>query len=210
MYATVRLILILALGAWLCSACQPSTTASPADPTPLSESTAAPQLDPDIEEHAVYAALLESEFASENIKQVLIVDHTRVEKPERLEGDLVNFQENTPLAPELVASFKERNQQPYPLEPSMDLGLEYQLLTQEQIDELRPQDEASDWKLFYEKYPNAMGFTYLSRAGFNADLSQALVYVSVYRYEQPILGGYYLMSRQDGRWSVEAGLEWLT
>jgi hypothetical protein len=176
----------------------------------VSESTPAPQLNPDIEEYAVYAALLESEFVSENTKLVLIVDHTRVEKPERLEGDLVSFQENTPLAPDLVASFKERNQQPYPLEPTMDLGLEYQLLTQEQIDELRPQDEASGWKLFYEKYPNAVGFVYLSRAGFNADLSQALVYVSRYHYEQPILGGYYLLTRQDGRWLVEAGFEWVT
>ena len=128
MYATVRFILILALGAWLCSACQQSTTASPADPTPVSESTPAPQLDPDIEEYAVYAAVLESEFVSENTKLVLIVDHTRVEKPEHLEEDLVSFQKNTPLAPDLVASFKERNQQPYPLEPNMDLGLEYQLL----------------------------------------------------------------------------------
>ena len=138
------------------------------------------------------------------------MDHTRVEKPERLEEDLAEFQENIPLAPELVASFRERNQQPYPLEPVLDLRLEYQLLTQEQVDELRPQDEASEWKLFYEKYPHAVGFIYLSRVGFNTDLSQALVYFGWYRYEQPILGGYYLMSRKDGRWFVKEGYVWET
>ena len=154
--------------------------------------------------------MIESEFAGENIKQVLIVDQTRVEKPERLEGDLVEFQNSIPLPTELVASFKERNQQPHPIEPNLDLALEYQLLTQEQIDELRPQDEASGWKLFTEKYPDTAGFIYLSRTGFNDDLNQALVYFVWCRYEQPILGGYNLLRKQDGVWVVEKGLEWNT
>ncbi|MFC2025576.1 TolB family protein [Chloroflexota bacterium] len=42
MYTRARVILILALCAWFCTACQPGTTASPASPTPVSESTAAP------------------------------------------------------------------------------------------------------------------------------------------------------------------------
>jgi hypothetical protein len=210
MYVTVRFILVLALGVWLCAACQVSGTPSPDGHTPASESTAAPQSDSEKEEYAVYAALLESKFKSENTKQVLVMDHTRVNKPSLLERDLASFQEEFPLAPELVASFKERNQQPYLLKPVLDLGLEYQLLSQEQVDELRPLDEASGWKLFYEKYPQAVGFIYLSRVGFNADLSLALVYISRYHYEQPIQGGYYLMSKQDGRWVVEGGFEWIT
>jgi hypothetical protein len=84
------------------------------------------------------------------------------------------------------------------------------LLTQEEVDELRPLDEASGWKLFYEKYPDSVGFIHLSRVGFNADLSQALVYIARYHYEQPLLGGYYLMTRQDGRWVIESSLEWIT
>ena len=210
MYVRARFILILALGACLCASCQQSATPSPASPTPTRLSTATPQLDPDIEEYAVYAAILEGTFVREDTKQVLIMDHTQTQEPVVMEDFLADFQENTPLAPELVASFKERNQGPHPLEPVLDLEVEYQLLTQEEVDELHPQDEASGWKLFYEKYPDTVGFIHLSRVGFNADLSQALVYIAHYHYQQPLLGGYYLMTRQDGRWVVETGYEWIT
>jgi hypothetical protein len=195
MYARARSILILALGAFLCISCQQSATPPP---------------DPDIEEYVVYNDLLEAEFKDGEIDQVLIIDHTRVNHTELMETDLAAFHEHTPLAPELVTSFKERNQESYLLKPALDFGMEYQLLTQEEVDELRPLDEASGWKLLYEKYPNSYGFVYLSRVGFNAELSQALVYTSSYHYEQPIKGGYYLMIRQDGRWVVETGYEWMT
>ncbi len=174
------------------------------DPTPTSN------LDPDMEEIAVYNALLASQFPGDNIDQVLIIDHTRVNQTSLLEMDLTRFQESASPAPELISSFKERNQQPYPLKPVLDFGLEYQLLTQEEVDNLRPLDEVSGWKLFYEKYPNSVGFIYLSRIGFSADFSQALVYMSQYHYDQPIRGGYYLMTRQDGGWVIETGMEWMT
>jgi hypothetical protein len=168
------------------------------------------QSDQDIEEYAVYNALFEKEFEGDSINQVLIIDRTRVNNSALLEKDLTEFQKNTPLSPELVASFKGRNQQSYPLEPMLDFGLAYQLWSQEEVDVLRQQDEASGWKLFYEKYPNTYGFVYLSRVGFNADFSQALVYISSFHYEQPIKGGYYLMTRKDGRWIIESGYEWIS
>lgn len=212
-----RISLIYVLGAWLIAACQ--QTSAPAartqavtleSPTPTQSSTATPQLDPDIEEYAVYAAFLNDRFANQNTKQVLIMDHTRVNQPKLLQQDLSNFQEYTPIAPELVSSFLERNQQSYPLKPALELRLEYQLMSQDEVDELQPLDEASDWKLFYQKYPYTVGFLYLSRVGFNQDFSQALVYFDQYHYDQPIIGGYYLLNRVDGRWEVGEGMEWIT
>ena len=206
MYAKVRFILMLAFGAYLCTSCHQGSTLSPGSLTPVSESTATPQPDPDIEEYAVYNDLLEAQFKGNNLDQVLIIDHTRVNSAGLLEQDLTAFQEYSPLAPELVTSFKERNQQPYPLKPILD----FQLLSQEEVDELHPLDEASGWKLLYEKYPNSYGFVYLSRVGFNADFSRALVYMDTFHYEQPLMGGYYLLVKQDGRWVVENGYEWMT
>ena len=210
MNVTARIILVLVLGASLCAACQQSATPSPTSPTPTSRPTAAPQLDPDIEEYTVYTALLESSFTGEYTKQILIMDHTRVPNPGLVEQNLTDFQEGFPLDEELINSFKEQNQQPYLLEPVLELKWEYQLLSQEEVDEFRPQDEASGWQLFYEKYPGGVGFIYLSRVGFNADLSQALVYYEHYHYDQPILGGYYFMTRQEGGWVKEYGYEWMT
>jgi len=210
MYLTARFLLMLTIGTWYCAACQPIATPSTAETLPDSRPTAAQNLDPDTEEYAVYAALLEGRFTGGETEQVLIVDHTRVNKAESVERDLTQFQEVVPLTPELVASFKERNQQSNPLKPNLDLSIEYQLLSQEEIDELQPKDEASGWKLFYELYPKSVGFVYLSRVGFSADFSQALVYYSIYRYEQPIMGGYTLLNREDGRWVVGEGYEWMT
>jgi len=223
MYVRVRYILILAFGAYLCASCQqistpvPTTstpvsevtaTTSPATSTPLSEPTTTPQTDPDIEEYAVYNDLLASKFKGADIDQVLIIDHTRVHKTKVSEKDLTEFDEYLPLAPELVASFVERNQQPYPVKPVLDFGMEYQLLTQAEVDELRPLDEASGWKFLYEKYPNSYGFVYLSRVGFNADFSQALVHISTFHYEQALEGGYYLMIRQVEGWEIESSYVW--
>jgi len=206
-----RITLTLAIGACLCAACQQSAIPSPASPTPTRLSTTTPQLDPDTEEYVVYAAILEGTFIRDDTKQVLIMDHTQTQEAVVMESFLADFQESTLMAaPELVTSFKERNQQSHPLEAVLDLEVEYQLLTQEEVDELRSLDESSGWKLFYEKYPDTVGFIHLSRVGFNADLSQALVYIAHYHYQQPLLGGYYLMTRQDGRWVVESGLEWIT
>jgi len=171
MHTRIRFILILTFGASLFASCQKISTAVPDTSTPARDSTDAPQTDPDSEEYVVYNALLESKFAGDPIDRILIIDHTRVNSPGLMERDLEVFQENTPLATELVTNFKERNQQPYQLKPDLNFGVDYQLLTQKEVDEMRPLDEASGWRLLDEKFPNSYGFVYHSRVGFNADFS---------------------------------------
>jgi hypothetical protein len=210
MNVKARIILILIIGTSLCAACQQETITSAPDPTATMQPTETPQLDRDIEESAVYKALLKDSFRGDFIEQYLIMDQTRVNHPALLEQDLENLQEYKPLDEGLMADFLAVNQQPSPLEPILDIDLEYQLLTQEEIDELRPLDEESGWQLYYEKFPNAVGFIYFSRVGFNADLTQALVYYEQYRYDQPITGGYQVLNRQDGEWVGEYGYQWDT
>ena len=41
-------------------------------------------------------------------------------------------------------------------------------------------------------------------------ISPVLVYFEWSRYEQSILGGYFLMSKQDGLWVIEQAYEWIT
>jgi len=209
MNVTARITLILVIGASLCAACQQAASPSAPDPTETLEPTEAPALNRNTEEIAVYSALLAYEFKGD-ISQFLIVDQTQLPSTGLVDEQLGDFQEKNPLDQVLLTNFLEVNQQPSALNPDMDLGLEYQLMTQEEIDELAPLDEASGWKLFDEKYPNAVGFIYLSRVGFNADLNQALVYYERYYYDQPINGGYLFLTRQDGKWVVEYGYEWMT
>jgi hypothetical protein len=210
MNARIQSILILAFGACLCASCQQNPIHTPEGSPSVNASPPTSQPDPNIEEYAVYNDLLKAQFMGDELDQILIIDHTRVNSTKLMEQDLATFQEYTPLSPELVASFKERNQQSYPLNPVLDFGAKYQLLTQEEVDELCPLDEASGWKLLYEKYPNSYGFVYLSRVGFNIDFSEALIYIESFHYDQPIKGGYYLMVKQNGRWVVENSFEWMS
>ena len=210
MNTRIQLILILVFSAWVCTSCQPNPIHTPASATSVSVPTLQPKPDPDIEEYAVYNDFLAAEFKGDKLDLILIIDHTRVNIKKLMEQNLAAFQEHTSLGTELVSSFKERNQQPYPLNPVLDFGVKYQLLTQEEIDQLRPLDEASGWKLLDERYPKSYGFVYLSRVGFNADFSEALIYTESFHYDQPIKGGYYLMVKQDGRWVVENSYEWMT
>lgn len=209
MNVKARIILILVIGASLCASCQQGVTPLTSRSTPTQQPTETPQLDRDIEESAVYEALLKDSFRGE-IEQYLIMDQTRVNHQTLLEQDLENLQEYKPLDKELMEEFIAVNKQPSPLEPILDIDLEYQLLSQAEIDALRPLDEESGWQLYYEKFPNAVGFLYLSRVGFNADLSQALVYYEQYHYDQPITGGYQVLNRQDGEWVSEYGYQWDT
>jgi len=210
MNMTARIILILVICASLCTACGQAGLPLTTSPTATPQPTEAPPLDRDVEESEVYSAMLNGAFMSDRVGLYLIVDHTRVNNPGLLEQDLENFQKDTPLETGLVEDFLAVNQQPSALEPLLDIDLPYQLFTQEEIDELHPLDKESGWQLFDEKFPNAVGFLYLSRVGFNADLSQALVYYERYMYDIPVSGGYYLLTRQDGQWVIESGYEWIT
>ena len=138
------------------------------------------------------------------------MDHTSVVNSGLLEQHFDMIQENTPLPPDLKASFVERNQHPYPLEPELDLDVKYQLLSQEKVDALQPMDKASNWKLFDQKFPETVGFIYLSRVGFSDDMNKALIYYEQYHYDQPLIGGYTIYTWQDGEWVGEGSLEWMT
>ena len=219
MNINTRVIPIFVISISLCTACHQGSMPTPDGLTPSGQSTPqaetpsldqstptqqlseAPQKYPDIEEYAVYAALIKNEFSGDYIEQVLIMDHTAGVSQELLELNLKEWG----ITPDevVVESFLVRNQKSNQLEPNLDMELDYQLLTQEEVDEFRPQYESGGWEAFNEKYPNASGFLTFSRVGFNADVSQALVFFEESMYDQLIEGGYYFMVWQDGQWVVE-------
>jgi len=210
MNVKARIILIFVICTSLCAACGQAGPPPTASPTATPQPTDAPQLNREVEESVVYATLLTHSFKGDFIEQYLIVDHTRVNNPGLLEQDLENLQEYKPLKEGVMEDFLAANQQPSALGPILDIDLQVQLLTQEEIDELRPLDKESGWQLYNEKFPNAVGFIYLSRVGFNPDLTQALVYYEQYHYDQPITGGYQVFNWQDGQWVAEYGYQWDT
>jgi len=98
-----------------------------------------------------------------------------------------------------VASFQDRNNADSVLDGSFDASMNVALLTRQGFDEIF---QEGGWDGFYQRYPNANGFTTLSRVGFNEDLSQALVYMGTMSGPLAGVGYYYLLEKKDGIWQI--------
>jgi hypothetical protein len=97
-------------------------------------------------------------------------------------------------------SYLDRNAQPSQLSPDMDLGVEYVLLSSDELSMIFNQPDGGD--VFHQKYSNA-GYTVFSRVGFNRTLDQALVYVG--SMAGPLMGSgyYYLLEKENGEWLLK-------
>ena len=83
---------------------------------------------------------------------------------------------------------------------SMNVGVEYQLLSADEFAEISSQ---SDWgNVLKEKYPDSNGYMFFSRVGFNNAHDQALIYVG--RVYGPLAGeaSYYLLEKKDAKWMI--------
>jgi hypothetical protein len=101
---------------------------------------------------------------------------------------------------ETLDSFLTRNAQPSQLSPEMQLGVDYILISSDELLQITRQP---DWgNVLREKFPNSSGYTMLSRVGFNNALDQAVVYVG--NMAGPLMGAgyYYLLEKKNGEWRI--------
>ncbi len=173
------------------AACAPS--APPAPPAPLDD------------EYAVYAALIEDRYLEEGVDLIVIRDRTTFfplgpdVTYEQVSQDVPALEEDT------YADFLAVNEESVPLDPSLDLGFDYTLVSLQDLEEFLG-GGAWSYDAFYERFPNSQGLMELSRVGFNADHTQALVYVG---NQYDLLGGegvYVLLRKESGDWLVESDL----
>jgi hypothetical protein len=157
------------------------------------------------DEYAVYAALIEDRYLWEGVDLIVIRNETTLFEL----GPDVTFEQVSRSAPaleeETYADFLAVNEEPTPLDGSLDLGFEVALVSPQELEEIFAADVGS-YDAFYERFPNSQGVMELSRVGFNADRSQALVYVG--NQHAPLGGaGYYLiLNKDDGAWQVDSEL----
>lgn len=167
------------------------TACAPSAPTPNAA-------DIEKEEQAVYATF----FVGTTGTAVLLLD-TSTTVP--TDGSQEYMKTITPSLPgisnETIDNFVQRNIKPGQLSPNMQLGVDYVLLSTDELAQITSQP---NWdQVMNEKYPNSGGYKIFSRVGFNATLDQALVYVG--HVAGPMMGGgfYYLMEKQDGQWAIK-------
>ncbi len=105
------------------------------------------------------------------------------------------------ISKETIDSYLARNAQPSQLSPDMHLGIDYVLLSTDELSAIMSQPDG--WTAFYEAYPNSHGYTEVSRVGFNNSLDQAVIYVG--NMAGPLMGAgfYYLMEKENGEWIIK-------
>ena len=184
-----RLLLLLLLGAAACTA-QPNPS-----PTPAADQV-------ELEEQVVYAFLLPKMYQNSGyvIMDTTATSITGVDNTaQTLDYILQNMHD---VAPETVTSFRNRNNEAYPIREDMELGFPYTLLSQAARKKIFGQNQ-SGWEVFYNRYPQAPGITTLSRVGFNSAFDQALVYIGTQSNWLAGAGYYILLKKADGAWSID-------
>ena len=183
----------LFLLAFLLAACSSATVTPINSPSPT---------DIKAEEVAVYAALLQARYPEQNI---VLMDQTTVE-PGGVDNIPVELEyvlgEMTGVAPETAASFQVRNDAAYPLKADMDLGLQYVLLSEDDMRQIFNVNQ-DGWEMFYSHYPDSPGITSVSRVGFNSAMDQALVYIGTSSHWLAGAGYYVMMKKVDGVWMID-------
>lgn len=105
------------------------------------------------------------------------------------------------ISNETLENYLARNAQPSQLSLDMNLGMDYALLTAEELAEI---SSHPNWgELLTEKYPNSHGYSVFSRVGFNNSLDQAVIYVG--NMAGPLMGAgfFYFMEKQNGEWVIK-------
>lgn len=155
-----------------------------------------------MEEQAVYSALLRNLYTASNYA---LMDTTATGMSgvadtgtslERMFLDMHDLERST------AENFRARNDTVTPVSPTMDLGSEYVLVSQEEMSQIFSQNR-DGWALFYERYPDTPGITTISRVGFNETLDQALVYIGTMSHWLAGAGYYVLLGKVNGAWIVE-------
>jgi hypothetical protein len=147
-------------------------------------------------EYTVYRAALDSLLMRADTAPVVIGANTiggNVPAIEKLRNDRT-------LSAELRADFVERNAAQVPLENQFGLPGGVTLIAGAELDTLFDED-GGGWKAFFRRFPGSAGVVGLSRVGFTADSSLALVYIE--RGCGPDCGGGFrvVLERDGERWS---------
>jgi hypothetical protein len=163
------------------------------------------------EEYAVYSALINSFHPQNDGKLLLIQNRTEVSYNYDGNGDETKYvKDHMPptISNETLADFKSMDRQMHELDRRIVINNFYLLVTQEERHNWFATREAL--QDFRRKYPGSPRIILLSRAGFNRTLDEALVYLWRYCGGDCGGGGYYLLRKEDGRWTIKQQKTWIS
>ena len=99
----------------------------------------------------------------------------------------------------------------YPINKYITFKIPHVLLNDQEMDEILSSQDEPRWDEFYRRYPTSRGIVFLSRVGFNRNMTQALLYFTVAVDSGSIEGYLFLFEKQSGGWKESARtLVWIS
>lgn len=155
------------------------------------------------EEAAVYAAAIET-YLGRRPAQLVLQEETALFIGGDTAETLGYLTAKLPgLEADTLDSLQARNDRAYavPLSTARAWPFPCVLLTAAEMHSFF-EPSAGGWDAFYARYPESQGIMELSRVGFNAEMTQALVYVGNQSHWLAGAGFYYLLAKEGGTWKV--------
>ena len=184
-----------------------------------SGNVSSPRFNTELEEYAVYSAVLKGMHNPPANKSIMVVDHSRSPDSTNplLEGRLCDDRvSDTSGQPKPCPStttqinYIRANSRPRDLNDEFDTERKYSMLSNDVFEDIF-KDGCSGWCSFYEKYPDSGGYVTFSRVGFNGSGTQALVYVVRMCGGLCGSGGYCFLVKKGGAWQTQRWLQlWIS
>lgn len=156
-------------------------------------------------EQELYVALLEAETSAKVVilstQSAIYGDWNALKSSTEAEREAQYERVHSSLArltTETWNDFIAVHGEPIVLPDTLPLDREYEVLTPTELSEIW---QIGDWETFYTTYPNS-GLFNLSRVGFNANQTQALVYMEQWCPGKCGEGNLYLLEKEAGGWRV--------
>lgn len=155
------------------------------------------------EEYAVYSTLIGEQYLRDKIKLVVIAGTTAgVDSALVLPDNLLEHL--APLSRATYDDYLGKNNRPYKLGNSFSVRVKYVIVDFGDVEKLFERTNVDDgWKEFYRLYPDSRGYVAFSRVGFDREMDEALVSMSLMCNSLCGEGRMFLMKKRDGRWEVE-------
>ncbi len=164
-------------------------------------------------EYRVYNALIENLLvASPDIPKASLLAILNQTEPGYLpnENQLSNLiKMNLQLSGDIITDYETKNGKSTPLTDLFQLSKPHLLLDDEKTKAVFMKDPSHFWDSFFKEREGAKGIIRVSQVGFNADKTQALVYVGYQCGDKCGQGNFVLLVKEKGQWKVnKMALTW--
>jgi hypothetical protein len=158
-----------------------------------------------VEEYAIYAAILDSLQPQGEGDRFFVIDLTS--EPFAFDYFIREYvdQEKPFLLESTMLDFRRKKTQSVKFNNQFETRQNHQLFNKEEFDQ-KSNDGCFDWGDFYKKHETAWGIVQFSRIGFSRDGAQALVYFGYGCGGLCGYGGYWVMRKQNGVWIKEKAM----